>query len=140
MVLEQGSLFGLQFSNPVDPGVAYGDADRYGEADDPMVGQVVVGVNVLGGGLALYDEHGIVGGLGVSGDTPCTAHIIAWKVRDGLKLDNVPRGVSATQDDNLIIATPVTPNTFEHPTCPVGDDPVPIINALPKEFPIGSDS
>jgi len=76
----------------------------------------------------------------LSGDTPCTDHIIAWKVRDRLGLDRVPNGVSATGDDTLIIANTVTPNTFEHPTCPVGDDPVPVINALPNEFPIGPNS
>lgn len=147
MVLEQGSLFGLQFSNSADTGVAYGDqgitgsvTDTYGQTNDPMVGKVIGGVNVLGGGLPLYEKEGIVGGLGVSGDTPCTDHIIAWKVRDAFELDYVPRGVSATKDDNLIIATPVTPNTFAHPTCPVGDDPIPIIRALPDDFPIGPNS
>lgn len=34
------SLFGLQFSNPVNTEVAYGgDAARFGQADDPMVGR-----------------------------------------------------------------------------------------------------
>jgi hypothetical protein len=52
-------------------------------------------------------------------------------------LDNVPGGVSATGDDNLIIATPVTPNAFEHPSC--GADADEIIADLPTSFPIGSD-
>ena len=59
----------------------------------------------------------MVGGLGVSGDTSCTDHIIGWKVRDALDLDSVPGGVSTTGDDNLIIADPVTPNSFQHPKC-----------------------
>ena len=34
-----GSLFGLQFSNPVDTSVAYrGSWDNYGQPNDPMVG------------------------------------------------------------------------------------------------------
>src|SRR5512143_40827 len=34
-----GSLFGLQFSNPVNPGVAYkGPSSHYGTSNDPMVG------------------------------------------------------------------------------------------------------
>jgi hypothetical protein len=141
-VLEQGSLFGLQFSNPVDTGVAYGgsnhaggNANNYGQANDPLVGQFIGGVNVFGGGLALYDLDGtLLGGLGVSGDTSCTDHIIAWKVRDGLGLDNIPGGV-ADGTDNLIINPPVEPNSFEHPTCGFGEDP--IIADLPIDFPTG---
>ena len=54
-----GSLFGLQFSNPVNPAVAYaGDPADYGNIDDPMVGGLIGGVNVFGGGVALYDVAG----------------------------------------------------------------------------------
>src|SRR5262249_42357898 len=68
-----GSLFGLQESNPVSTDAAYGgSAADFGRVNDPMVGTRIGGVNVFGGGLALYNEHGdIVGGLGVSGDTSC---------------------------------------------------------------------
>ena len=49
------SLFGLQESNPVDVSVAYGgNSARYGTSADPMVGDKIGGVNVFGGGLALY--------------------------------------------------------------------------------------
>src|SRR5207245_8702820 len=76
-----GSLFGLQESNPVDTSVAYGgNAAQYGLSNDPMVGRKIGGINVFGGGLALYNSAGVlVGGLGVSGDTSCTDHIVAWK-------------------------------------------------------------
>lgn len=136
-VLEQGSLLGLQFSNPVDPANAYaGNAKKFGQPNDPMIGNRVGGVNVFGGGLALYDaDDNVVGGIGVSGDTSCTDHVIAWKVRDSLDLDNVPGGVSATGDDNLVIATPVTPGTFEHPDC--GGGVAVIISDLPTDFQIG---
>jgi uncharacterized protein GlcG (DUF336 family) len=125
VVLEQGSLYGLQFSNPVDPGVAYGGpnhaggkAENYGRPNDPMVGEFIGGVNVSGGGLALYDGSGeLLGGLGASGDTPCTDHVVAWRTREFLGLDNVPGGVGSNNTDNLNIATPVTPNGFEHPGC-----------------------
>src|SRR5256885_4914526 len=44
------SLFGLQASNPVDTGVAYGGkSEDYGTAKDPMDGKKVGGVNVFGG-------------------------------------------------------------------------------------------
>jgi uncharacterized protein GlcG (DUF336 family) len=137
-VLERGSLFGLQFSNPVDPAVAYaGDAADYGTAADPMVGQKIGGVNVFGGGLALYDGAELLGGLGVSGDTSCTDHVVAWRTRFGLGLDDVPGGVSTTGDDNLIIRTNPKPNTFEHPDC--GGGVRQIIRDLPTNFPIGGD-
>jgi uncharacterized protein GlcG (DUF336 family) len=65
-ILEQGSLFGLQFSNPVDPTVAYkDDAYQFGTENDPMVGKRIGGVNVFGGGPALYNAEGkLVGGTG----------------------------------------------------------------------------
>src|ERR1700704_577697 len=50
-----GTLFGLQESNPVDTSVAYkGPSSNFGKANDPMVGNKIGGVNVFGGGLALY--------------------------------------------------------------------------------------
>jgi uncharacterized protein GlcG (DUF336 family) len=114
-----GSLYGLQESNPVDPDVAYGgNAQDYGTGSDPMVGKKIGGVNVFGGGLALYDASGnLVGALGVSGDTSCTDHVIAWRLRHALNLDNVPAGVAdGGADDNLIYAVGAI-DGFEHPTC-----------------------
>jgi uncharacterized protein GlcG (DUF336 family) len=88
------SLYGLQHSNPVDPEAASrGDAAKYGTAADPMTGRRVGGVNVFGGGLPLYAlENGkqvIVGGLGVSGDTSCADHFIAYRARHALDLDHM---------------------------------------------------
>src|ERR1700686_4224961 len=55
-----GSLYGLQASNPVDVIVAYGGSvASYGAGTkDPMVGQLIGGVNVFGGGLAIYGPRG----------------------------------------------------------------------------------
>lgn len=103
-----GSLFGLQFSNPVDPSVAYGgQSSQFGTAGDPMVGGKPGGVNVFGGGLALYTTGGVlVGGVGVSGDTSCTDHDVAWRTRHNLNLDHLAGvgGVSgdAARPDNII--------------------------------------
>lgn len=137
VVLEQGSLFGLQHSNPVDTDVAYGPvASRYGQPNDPMIGQFIGGVNVFGGGLALYTSpNSLIGGLGVSGDTSCADHIIAWHVRDSLGLDHIPGGVGPGGTDNLNLADEVTPNTFQHPKC--GFDEAPVIRDLQNEFPTG---
>lgn len=130
------SLFGLQFSNPVDTAVAYaGDGALFGSADDPMVGHRIGGVNVFGGGLALYDVDGILlGALGTSGDSSCTDHIIAWKVRDALGLDNVPGGVSETGDDNIVYDAE---SGWAHPECGLGE--VEISETLPEAYPIGAD-
>jgi hypothetical protein len=102
------SLFGLQESNPVDTSVAYkGPFSDYGTANDPMVGSKIGGVNVFGGGLALYATNKvIVGGVGVSGDTSCTDHDVAWRVRNNSGLDHLlgVGGVSgdANHPDNII--------------------------------------
>jgi uncharacterized protein GlcG (DUF336 family) len=124
-----GSLFGLQASNPVSTKVAYGgDPTQNGQADDPMVGGRIGGVNVFGGGLALYNAQGqLIGGLGVSGDSSCADHNIAWRTRHNLKLDYVPAGVSgdAARPDNIVydIATlpglpiGVSPSGWGHATC-----------------------
>jgi uncharacterized protein GlcG (DUF336 family) len=133
-----GTLFGLQFSNPVDPSVAYqGDAHAYGTDHDPMVGAKIGGVNVFGGGLALYDKTGkLIGALGVSGDSSCADHNIAWKVRHGLDLDYVPDGVSPTHDDNIVydIVNGVSASGWGHPECSAGATA--IGNDLPVTNPI----
>jgi uncharacterized protein GlcG (DUF336 family) len=120
-----GSLFGLQTSNPVDPAVAYrASSARFGLVNDPMVGRRIGGINVFGGGLALFDSSGVViGGLGVSGDTSCADHNIAWRVRKALSLNNNPGG---PQSDNIIFD--IDPETgrsasgFGHPHCLAGNE------------------
>jgi sugar lactone lactonase YvrE/uncharacterized protein GlcG (DUF336 family) len=127
------SLFGLQHSNPVDTSMAYGgNAAFFGQVDDPMVGNRIGGVNVFGGGLGLYNSDGIlVGAVGVSGDSSCTDHIIAWKVRDALNLDYVPGGVSETGDDNLVYNAD---SGWAHAECGLGE--VPITADLPNSHPV----
>ena len=114
-----GSLFGLQESNPVDTAVAYaGKAVRFGTAKDPMASKRIGGVNVFGGGLALYKDKK-VGAIGVSGDSSCADHNVAWRVRKALDLDKVPAGVSPNKDDGIIydIAGGASKGGFGHPTC-----------------------
>ena len=49
---------------------------------------------MFGGGLALYNSNGtLVGAIGVSGDTSCADHNIAWRARHNLNMDFVPAGV-----------------------------------------------
>jgi uncharacterized protein GlcG (DUF336 family) len=130
-----GSLFGLQESNPVDTGAAYkGPSSRFGTSNDPLVGSKIGGVNVFGGGLALYNASGLlVGAIGVSGDTSCADHNIAWRARHHLNMDFVPAGVGA-QKDNInyqgLVPVPSLANDFSHPICKIaGVDGVSAISA-----------
>jgi len=138
-----GSLYGLQASNPVDTGVAYqGPSSLYGTAHDPMVGNKIGGVNVFGGGLALYTKGGVlVGAVGVSGDTSCADHNIAWRVRNKLGLDHLATvsGVSGdtSRPDNIVFditpnpygGTGVSAKGFGHPACSnsFGSDTLPVV-------------
>lgn len=136
-----GSLFGLQFSNPVNPAVAYGPTPAdYGTPTDPLVGVFIGGVNVFGGGLALYAEDGtLLGAIGMSGDTSCADHIKAWVARDNLVLDYVPGGV-ANGTDNIIFDVTGSHNNFSsksgfgHPTCGFGEES--IAATLPANYPL----
>jgi uncharacterized protein GlcG (DUF336 family) len=124
-----GSLYGLQASNPVDTDVAYGgNPANNGQPNDAMVGGRIGGVNVFGGGLALYNASGqLVGGIGVSGDSSCADHNIAWRTRNTLNLDFVPAGVSGdpTRKDNIVYdITPqpgqmpgISASGWGHPVC-----------------------
>ncbi|MGA2636928.1 hypothetical protein [Methylocella sp.] len=144
-----GSLFGLQFSNPVDPFDAYHNPDgstpnqdlsaTFGTANDPLLGRPIGGINVFGGGLALYNKSGHkVGGIGVSGDTSCTDHMNAWIARSILKLDYLKTGGIAgpaslfagdtAHPDNIIFdianntsglvgSNQLSPSGFGHPQC-----------------------
>jgi hypothetical protein len=137
-----GSLFGLQASNPVDTAVTYGNqlsagptdppptsGAAFGTPQDPLVGERVGGVNVFGGGLGLYKAGVRVGGIGVSGDTSCTDHMIAWKTRNALGYDYLSpvQGVSgdSQRPDNIVFDITPNPNGgtgisaggFGHPTC-----------------------
>ena len=141
-----GSLFGLQASNPVDTAVAYGgDSSLIGMHNDPMTGKKIGGVNVFGGGLGLYDGDGtLVGAIGVSGDSSCADHNIAWKTRDALGLDNIPGGVSGTGDDNIVLdltfskvlGHTISLSGWGHPEC--SSAATDIGKELPTTHPIGS--
>jgi uncharacterized protein GlcG (DUF336 family) len=123
-----GSLYGLQASNPVNTDVAYGgNAATYGQPNDFMVGNRIGGINVFGGGLALYDsDRRVLGGLGVSGDSSCADHNIAWRTRQRLELDYVPAGVTGDADRKDTIVYDIAPQAGQpgasasgwgHPAC-----------------------
>jgi uncharacterized protein GlcG (DUF336 family) len=142
-----GSLFGLQESNPVNTDAAYGGkTSDEGTPNDYMVGKRIGGINVFGGGLALYDADGqLLGGVGVSGDASCADHNIAWKVRHILGLDYVPAGVDPIitlghSNDNIVYdIDPVTGKSasgWGHPVCNATTEAIGL--ALPTTNPIRS--
>lgn len=115
-----GYLYGLITTDPVASGVfAAGDPNKFGSADDPMLHKATGGIVVFGGGLALYDGKDIVGALGVSGDTSCADHNVAWRVRQKLGLDKVPAGPGPQKDGIIYDIGPngKSASGYGHPAC-----------------------
>ncbi|HET6145224.1 MAG TPA: heme-binding protein [Candidatus Acidoferrales bacterium] len=134
------SLYSLATSASPNPEAAFGNPATFGTPNDPMIGKAIGGVIVFGGGLPLYAADGkIVGGLGLSGDTSCTDHIIAWKIRHELHLDAVPMGPSPDHNDNMILDwdNNASVSGFGHPSCKGGMVPDAIIQQLSKQYPTG---
>jgi uncharacterized protein GlcG (DUF336 family) len=135
------SLYGLTATAPPNGDAAYGgDPAQFGQPNDPLVGKVIGGIVVFGGGLALYDNSGqLIGGLGVSGDTACSDHVVAWKVRHVLNLDGVPAGIAPNSTDNLIfdIQNGTSVSGYGHPPCKGGTPSEETIKRLPETDPIG---
>ena len=81
----------------------------------------------FGGGVPLYKNGRIIGGLGVSGDTPCADHEIAKRVRHMAGLD--PKAGMLV--DDITYAKADGPSIYSHPLCPntwrnglrIGDEP-----------------
>lgn len=119
--LPGGYLYGAAATNPPVASEIYaGDPKTYGSGKDPLVGKHLGGVVAFGGGLALYSDQGVVGGLGVSGDTACADHNVAWRVRHGLGLDHVPNGVSPAHNDAIIydmLPDKTSASGYGHPQC-----------------------
>lgn len=109
------SLYGLQHSNPVDAKTAYSaNPWGYGTHWDQLTYKRIGGVNVFGGGLALYQNGKKIGAIGVSGDTSCTDHANAWKIR---KLLHMEPSSKVAQVEMLKMAT-VYADLGDHPSCP----------------------
>jgi hypothetical protein len=76
-------------------------------------GRVCGGSIAFGGGVPLYRNGVRVGGLGVSGDTPCADHEIAKRMRTLAGLDP-EKGAAA---DDITFSQADGPSTFTHPLC-----------------------
>jgi uncharacterized protein GlcG (DUF336 family) len=104
-----GSLYGLNNSNPFNP---------IFDPNGTGFSQVPGGIITFGGGVALYQGGQVIGGLGVSGDSSCADHAIAYRMRHKAGLDAIPGGVAPGNTDNIIYApTGVAPTGFEQPHC-----------------------
>ncbi|HVX40302.1 MAG TPA: heme-binding protein [Gemmatimonadaceae bacterium] len=76
--------------------------------------RVCGGAIAFGGGLPLYKNGHVVGGLGLSGDTPCADHEIAKRVRHYAGMD--PSKGQAV--DDIQYAKADGPSIYAHPLCP----------------------
>ena len=75
--------------------------------------QIAGGLIFFGGGVPLYKAGKIIGGLGVSGDTSCTDHEIAKRVRDLAGLN--PTGGPLV--DDITYSSVDGASVFTHPLC-----------------------
>jgi uncharacterized protein GlcG (DUF336 family) len=115
------SLFGLNQSNPFNPSYLIPPS-----GSTTGLGQVAGGIITFGGGVALYSGNQIIGGLGISGDTACTDHEIAKRVRDLAGL-NPPAGPLV---DDISYSSADGASPFTHPLCP---------NTFRNEFFLGNE-
>ncbi len=76
-----GSLYGLNNSNPFNPWL---------NPQNSGIGFVPGGIITFGGGVALYQNGKVIGGLGVSGDTSCADHAIAYTHARGRRTKHDP--------------------------------------------------
>ena len=105
LVVPGGSLFGLNQSNPYNP-----------IANDPRVpilGAIPGGIITFGGGVALYSGGQVIGAFGVSGDTSCADHAVAYETRTVAIRRHVVS--KPPNDDNIVYGT--VPNSTLHPHC-----------------------
>lgn len=76
--------------------------------------KIAGGMIFFGGGVPIYKDGKIVGGLGISGDTACADHEVAKRVRHILNLN--PGGGATADDITYSGADGASP--FTHPLCP----------------------
>jgi len=104
------SLWSLGQSNLFDPKALATPGGKGDDGDNQIAG----GLIFFGGGVGLYKNGKIIGGLGISGDTSCTDHEIAKRVRDAAGL-NPPNGKLA---DDITYSSVDGAGVFTHPLCP----------------------
>jgi uncharacterized protein GlcG (DUF336 family) len=111
------SLWGVSQPEPFNPDCLDPNTDA----------KVCGGAIAFGGGVPLYKGGRVVGGLGISGDTPCADHEIAKRIRHMAGLDPA-KGPAI---DDIQYAKADRPSIYTHPLCPntwrngqrIGDEP-----------------
>jgi uncharacterized protein GlcG (DUF336 family) len=106
-----GSLYGLNNSNPFNPTF---------NAQGTGIGSVPGGIITFGGGVPLYQNEQVIGGLGVSGDSSCADHAIAFRMRKLAGFDGTPEGPNGTGAgaDNIIYPPNPPLNIYGPPQTP----------------------
>lgn len=108
MSLPGHSLWSAANGNPLNPKCLTAPSDK------APTGTVCGGTIAFGGGLPLYKGQTRVGGLGVSGDTPCADHEIAKRIREGGQLAPEKGNLA----DDIVYAGVDPPSVYAHPVCP----------------------
>lgn len=103
------SLWGIAASNPFVAGDLVPPSQGPGSSTPRIEG----GLISFGGGVPLYRNGKILGALGVSGDTACTDHETAKRMRSLAGL-NPPGGPSK---DDITYPSIDGPSVFSHPLC-----------------------
>lgn len=109
LTLPGHSLWGIAASNPF----AAADLQPVSQALNSSPQKIEGGLISFGGGVPLYKNGKIVGGLGVSGDTACADHETAKRMRQLANM-NPPGGAKA---DDITYPTADGPSAFSHPLC-----------------------
>jgi uncharacterized protein GlcG (DUF336 family) len=104
------SLYGVNNSNPFNPSYLAGPSQTSAGGTNQVAG----GLITFGGGVPIYRDGRVIGGLGVSGDTACADHEIAKRVRDLAGLN--PAGGPLV--DDIVYRNVDDPSVFAHPVCP----------------------
>jgi uncharacterized protein GlcG (DUF336 family) len=102
------SLWSLGQSNPFNPELLVAPGAQGGDRR-----QIAGGLIFFGGGVPLYRNGAVIGGLGISGDTSCADHEMAKRVRHIGSLN--PPGGPLT--DDIVYSAPDPPSVFAHPVC-----------------------
>src|ERR1700730_1244263 len=101
------SLWSLGQSNPFSSSAMTTPSGKGGGGKNQVAG----GMIFFGGGVPLYKNGKIIGGLGISGDTSCTDHEIAKRVRTLASMDP-PGGPSV---DDITYSSADGASVFTHP-------------------------
>jgi uncharacterized protein GlcG (DUF336 family) len=128
-----GSLYGLNNSNPFNPaynaqGSLNASSSEVASTEEIGGSQPIVpgGIITFGGGVALYQSKQVIGGLGVSGDTSCADHAVAYTMRKLAGFNGIPAGVNNNTDNIAYypyntLSGEINPALFDQPHCLASD-------------------